>query len=281
MKRITLFLLSICLLTLTNAQKITLVRRTLKKVMEVVMPEGGGSNGGSVAYNPIAKKYYIPMVGNANYPMAIFDLKGKELTSANAGNDLRGFWYNPKTKQLQGNCYDSGGWVKYNLDAKGDITKDDDYFKSEFIFENEMHQPDNQAVGFFSSQDNMVYFLTKWGSVWLYDNKGNKKKFLDLKNSKDAADPIEFGDDDSDVSDDVTFTYNTTSLIYTGNPGAEIGLLNVEDKRIEFFNKATGIFATEWQLPTDAVVYKNFNFTYANGMVWLFDKENRKWVVYK
>jgi hypothetical protein len=271
MKRITLFLLSLSFLTLANAQKTTVAKRTLKKVMEVEIPEGGGSNGGSVAYNPIAKKYYIPMVGNASYPMAIFDLKGKEITNANAGNDLRGLWYNPKTKQLQGNCYDSGGWVKYNLDAKGDIAKDDDYFKSEFIFENKMRQPDNQAVGFYSSQDDMVYFLTASGGVSVYDMKGNDKKSIALKKSKND-DVIIFMDEDN--------PYNST-LIYTSIPKAEIGLLNIDDKKIEFFNKATGIFATEWQLPKDVVVYPNFNFTYANGMVWLFDKDDRKWIVYK
>jgi hypothetical protein len=271
MKRITLFLLSLCILTIANAQKTT-AKRTLKKVMEIEMPEGGGSNGGSVAYNPIAKKYYIPMVGNASYPMAIFDLKGKELTNGMASNDLRGLWYNPKTKQLQGNCFDSGGWVKYPLDAKGNILKDElDFFKSEFIFENDMRQPDNQAVGFFSSADNMIYFLTQFGHVSVYNMNGNEKKTIDLKKSKD---------DQAIVFEDEGNPYNST-LIYTGIPKAEIGLLNIDDKKIEFFNKATGIFATEWQLPKDAVVYPNFNFTYANGMVWLFDKDDRKWIVYK
>jgi hypothetical protein len=258
---------------MANAQTAkTPAKRTLKKVMEVAMPGDGGSNGGSVAYNPIAKKYYIPMLGNATYPMAIFDNKGKELTNGVAGNDLRGLWYNPKTKQLEGNCYDSNGWVKYKLDAKGNISKgEDDFFKSDYIFENDMRQPDNQAVGFYSSQDNMIYFLTQSGGVSVYDMQGNDKKSIALKKSKND-DVIIFMDDDN--------PYNST-LIYTGMPKAEIGLLNIDDKKIEFYNKATGIFSTEWQLPTDAVVYPNFNFTYANGMVWLFNKDERKWVVYK
>ncbi len=275
MKRITLILLSLCILTIANAQtaKNAVTKKTLKKVFEVAMPEGDGSNGGSVAYNPVAKKYYIPMLGNASYPMAIFDLKGKEITNGTAGNDLRGLWYNPKTKQLEGNCYDSGGWVKYKLNTKGDISKDDGYFKSEFIFENDMRQPDNQAVGFFSSQDNMVYFLTQSGGVSVYDMKGYEKKTIALKKSKDA-DAIYF-EDDEDVN-----PYNST-LIFTGIPKSEIGLLNLDDKKIELYNKTTGVLSTEWQLPSDAVVFPMFNFTYANGMVWLFDKDNRKWIVYK
>lgn len=283
MKRITLMLLSLCVLTIANAQsaKTTLAKKTLKKVMEITMPGDGGSNGGSVAYNPIAKKYYIPMLGNASYPMAIFDLKGKEITYATAGNDLRGLWYNPKTKQLEGNCYDSGGWVKYKLDAKGSILKDDyDYFKSDFIFENDMRQPDNQAVGYFSSQDNMVYFLAQQGFVIVYDMDGYEKKTIELKNTK-GGERIIFGNYQEPEVEDPNFFINATSLIYTGIPKSEIGLLNVTDKKIVLYNKATGIFSAEWQLPKDAVVNENFNFTYANGMVWLFDKENRKWVVYK
>jgi hypothetical protein len=280
MKRITLMLLSLCMLTIANAQvKKTpgIAKRTLKQVMEVAMPgETGvdGSNGGSVAYNPIAKKYYIPMLGNAVYPMVIFNLKGKQLSKAIAGNDMRGLWYNPKTKSVEGNCYDSGGWVRYKLNPKGDMVFDmtevDDTYESDYIFQNDMRQPDNQAVGFFSSQDNMVYFLIENG-VSIYNMKGVEKKTFELLKAKDD-DPLVFLGEDS--------PYNN-SLIFTGVPKAEIGVLNLYDKKIELYNKATGVLSAEWQLPDDVGVYPMFNFSYANGMVWLFNKELRKWVVFK
>ncbi len=280
MKRITLMLLSLCMLTIANAQvKKTpgLAKRTLKQVMEVAMPgENGvdGSNGGSVAYNPIAKKYYIPMLGNAVYPMVIFDLKGKQLSKAIAGNDMRGLWYNPKTKSVEGNCYDSGGWVRYKLNPKGDMVFDmtevDDTYESDYIFQNDMRQPENQSVGFYSSQDNMLYFLTEDG-VSIYSMKGEEKKTITLRNRKE---------DEALFFLDAGSPHNN-SLIYTGLPKAEIGLLNIDDKKIELYNKATGLLSAEWQLPDDVGVYPMFNFSYANGMVWLFNKELRKWVVFK
>jgi hypothetical protein len=279
MKQLLFLLVAFNFLTTANAQPNNVIsKRTLKKVMEVKMPAGDGSNGGSVAYNPIAKRYYIPMVGNAIYPMAIFDEKGKELTNALAGNDIRGLWYNPTTKQLEGNCYDEAGWIKYTLDAKGNIAKDGDNFASDVLLSNSMYQPHDQAVGCFSSQEKSVYFLTKTGTVALYDMKGTEKKTFDLKKTKDGT-AINFVKD-SLSADEEDSPYNG-SLIVTTTPKAEIGLLHVKNKKIELYNKTTGVLSAEWQLPKDAIVYNSFNFSYANNMVWLFDKENRKWVVYK
>lgn len=271
MKRITLLLLSLCVSFFVNAQnpakaKSTPATKTLKKVMEITMPGTDGSNGGSVAYHPTLKKYYIPMLGNASFPFATFDAKGKLLDEQVAGNDLRGLWYNPKTKKVEGNCYNDGGWVSYKLSAKGEINN-----TTETLYEG-MKQPTDQSVGVFNAKALKIYFLTVTG-VSVYNMKAEEEKTFELKLSKDA-DPL--------ILDDENEYYNTTSLIYTGMPKAEIGLLNVLDKKIELFDISTGIKTNEWMLPdTVAELKQSFNFAYCNGMVWLFDKENRKWVVYK
>lgn len=267
MKRTILLLLSICMITIANAQsKPSAAKKSLKKVMEVAMPGESGSNGSCVVYHPTLKKYYIPMVGNAIYPLATFDAKGKLLKEQEAENDLRGLWYNPKTKKIEGNCYDSNGWVKYTVDAKGNISAD-----AVKIHEG-MKQPKDQSVGVYNAKDNKVCFLTFTG-VAVYNMNGEEEKTIELKLSKDG-DPMIFDSENE--------SYNTTSAIYTGMPKAEIGLLNLDDKKIELFNSATGVKTTEWMLPdTVAELRQSFNFAYCNGMVWLFDKENRKWVVYK
>ena len=271
MKWTILFLVSLCFVSNSIAQP---QKKVLKKVMEITMPgvQGDdGSNCASVVFHPVSKKYYIPMVGNAIYPFAIFDSKGKLLSQANAGNDLRGLWYNPKTKKIEGNCYYKGGWVKYTVDAKGEIPIDFETRTFESIFLDTMIQPENQSVGVFNAKENIVYFLYQTGVV-IYNMKGEQQKTIELKKSKS---------DTAILYDSKNTTYNISEIIYTSIPKAEIGLLNTEDKKIEFYNKATGIYTTEWILPEDAAVQKNFNFAYANGMVWLFDKENRKWVAYK
>ncbi|MBL0146941.1 MAG: hypothetical protein IPP48_15695 [Chitinophagaceae bacterium] len=274
MKRITLMLLSLCVLTIANAQTTKTAapaKRTLKKVTEIEMPGDGGSNGGSVVFHPITKKYYIPMLGNASFPFAIFDAKGKLISEAEAGNDLRGLWYNPKTKAIEGNCYDSGGWVRYTVDAKGEIPVDFEIRSSEKIFDNAMKQPTDQSLGVFNAKEDVVYFLYATG-VAIFNMKGEEQKTIELRKTKDG---------DAIFFDEENYTYNVTSVIYTGIPKAEIGILNIVDKKIEFYNKATGVYTTEWKLPEDASVQERFNFAYANNMVWLFDKDNRKWVVYK
>jgi hypothetical protein len=268
MKRILLFLISLCILNIANAQapKTTIAtKRVLKKVMEIAIPEGTGSNGGSVVFHPVSKKYYIPMLGNAGYPFSIFDTKGKVLSTKEAGSDLRGLWYNPITKNIEGNCYNEGGWVKYKLDAKGEINEPE-------VFIDGAKQPEEQSVGVFNATEKVVYFLYDSG-VAVYNMIGEEKKKIVLKKSKSDTAAILF-DDDCQI-------YNTTALIYTGIPKAEIGIFNIEDKKIELYNKATGIYATEWKLPEDCSNYPMFNFAYANNMVWLFDKENRKWITYK
>lgn len=267
MKRITLFLVSLCIVTMANAQTAkTVAKKTLKKAMELQMPEGDGANGCSVVFHPTTKKYYIPMVGNAIYDLVTFDAKGKQLNVQEVGYDLRGLWYNPKTKKVEGNCYNEGGWVSYTVNSKGEISKDDTQLHEG------LKQPTEQSVGVFNAKDNKVYFLTTTG-VSIYNFKAEEEKTMELKTSK-SADPIIFDNDNE--------TYNNRNLIYTGLPKAEIGLLNVLDKKIELFNGTTGIKTNEWILPDDvATLNQSFNFAYCNGMVWLFDKENRKWVVYK
>ena len=263
MKQSLLLLLLVCFLTATNAQA---QKKTLKKTAELVMPGDVGSNGASVVWHPLQKKYYAAMAGNAIYPFSVFDIKGKRISdeSLEAGNDLRGLWYNTKTKSIDGNCYDSAGWVTYKLDAKGLPTAPE-------IILSGMYQPTGQSVGVYNTKLNAVYFLSVTG-VSVYDIKGTETNMIALKMKKDGDD-IMFDDDNT--------LYNTKSLIYTGIPKMELGLLNTEEGKIELFNGADGLYTKDWLLPKDAPLNSVFNFAYANGIVWLFSKEDRKWVGYK
>ncbi len=241
--------------------------QTLKKVLELQMPDGSGTRGASVVYHITQKKYYASFAGNAVYPMAVFDLKGKRLSSdsLNTQFDTRGLWYNTANQTIYANGYNDAGWMVYELDSKGipsGILKKFDG----------IHQPGEQSVGTYNSKTNQVYFLSG-RDVVVYNAKTAetiKETPLLIKSDSDEAD-----------SSLLPEKYNQVSLVFTGLPKAEIGLLNLTDSQIELFDLVTGKQTKQLKLPSDAPKEAMFNFAYANGIYWLFNMDQRKWIGYK
>jgi hypothetical protein len=258
MKKIFLLATLFALTTTAIAQN-----RSLKKVISFVMPEEGGSNGASVVYHPVLKKYYAAMAGNASYPFAVFDVKGKLITSIEAGFDVRGMWYNSKTKTIQANGYNDFGWTNFILDVKGKPTGNK-------IFVEGLMQPNDQSVGLFNDKLQKMYFLNDMAIIE-YDLKGNEVKTFQLFPNIVATDSAETG---------LPEYYNRTP-IFTGIIKSEIGLLNNTGKTIELYNLATGKPSFKWQLPADIPDNAQFNIAYTNSIVWLFNKETRTWLGYK
>ena len=103
-----LFVLAATSLTI-QAQK----TQPLKQVIELKMPktaddEKPGKRGASIVWHPVQKKYYAVFAGNVDFPMGVFDEKGKRLSPDDqiAMLDTRGLWYDPSTKLISGNAYD-------------------------------------------------------------------------------------------------------------------------------------------------------------------------------
>lgn len=88
--------LSIFLLagTSVNAQVLTSPKASLK--LEV--KQNSETNGSGLAYNPQTQLYYAVIAGNASYPLVVFDASGNNVYTTNAGNDMRGHWYNQKSE---------------------------------------------------------------------------------------------------------------------------------------------------------------------------------------
>ena len=249
--------------------------QSLKQGITLLMPrtvddEYPGTRGASVVWHPVQKKYYAAMAGNVQYPLAIFDATGRRVSTddLNCNADVRGLWYNPKTKSVQGNSYNEGGWFEYSLDSKGIPTTTNTLMEG-------MNQPDAQSVGTFNAAGDEVLFLDK-GNVSLYTYKdaiSNTTVNIHWGMSKASADEV--------VSEETPEEYNGSSVIYTGIKGAELGFLNIDKMQIELYNKKTGLLTKKLLLPDDAPVNAMFNFAYANGMYWLFDIEKRTWFAYK
>jgi hypothetical protein len=263
-----LFLVSLIL----NAQ----TPQSLKKVMELQMPKTvdddmPGTRGASVVWHPIQKKYYASFAGNIGYPMAVFDIKGKRLSSEDLATmmDTRGIWYNPVTKQVCGNGYSTAGWFSYTIDKTGIPTD------AEFTFEGKF-QPGDQSVGVYNPTAKQVLFLNL-SQVFMYDKDAEPKDSVAIHWGRKKADGPADNEDLFKMHED----YNSTSVIYTGIKGQELGFLNITNQQIELYDIKTGYLTKVLSLPDTSVVESVFNFAYANGIYWLFNIEMRKWVGYK
>jgi hypothetical protein len=266
---------------LLNAQ----VVKTLKKTIELKMPGVAvpslvtgedslpGKRGGAVAWHPVQKKYYAAFAGNRTFPLAVFDTKGKRLSGENQTTmeDLRGLWYNPKTKTIGGNCYSDYGWFNYKLDAKGIPVESEIYAAG-------MNQPGDQSIGVYNAQSNHVYFL--YGQeIYVYNAEAMQEEdsTIRLYPGISKKEDVDVDDDGETLSED----YNYNAVIYTGIPKAEFGLLNITENQVELYNKKTGLMTQKLKLPVDVKTYGAFNFSYANGTYWVFDMDTRIWTGYK
>ena len=270
-KLLSLSLVLLAVLPL-NAQVVT---KTLKKSLSFLMPRTAdddmpGTRGASVVWHPLQKKYYAAMAGNIGYPMGVYDVTGRRLSpdSLNTEQDIRGMWYNPVSKRIQGNSYNDYGWFQYTLNAKGIPI-------SSAIFIEGMNQPGDQSVGAYSIAKQQIMFL-KDGEIWFYNMKGEELEGkLILQWGREKADG-ESGNEPSTPE-----AYNYTTVVYTGIKGAELGVLNVLDLQIELYDISSGFMTQKLKLPEDAATNASFNFAYTNGMYWLFSIEERTWTGYK
>ncbi len=274
MKKYILFLTAVIgFNTLCIAQ----TTRKLKKVMELKMPKTveddmPGTRGASVAWHPVQKKYYVSFAGNKDYPMAVFNMIGKRLSPDEQTTliDTRGLWYNTAAKKICGNGYADNGWFSYKLNALGLPNSMD-------VDTTGQNQPNEQSVGAFNPLKKQVLFI-EGSQIWAYNDKA-------IADENKTA--IHWGLTPKDgiaADEDVTLApegYNTSTLIYSGIPNAEAGVLNIVNKQVELYSLKTGFLTQKLALPDDAVVEATFNFAFANGIYWFFNMEQRVWIGYK
>ena len=267
----TLFLLVCFAATNIYAQK----NRNLTAILELQMPDGEGKNGASVVWHPEQGKYYAAYAGNVKYPLAIFNKEGKRLSDDALFTqfDIRGMWYNPNDKKIHANGYAENGWINYNLNEKGVPTTTN-------IEHEGMKQPDEQAVGFYNPTAAKTCFLTGQQITAYSDKAVADEQNIRIYVGKTDAKFDESNNMDKDA-ETMPEEYNSTSAVYTNIKKAELGLYNATSKTVELYDIKTGLMTEKLQLPETAPEVTMFNFAYANGIFWLFDVENRKWIGYK
>lgn len=216
-----------------------------------------GTNGSAVAYDPSSNHYFAAIAGNSVFPLEVFDGSGKNLYQTECGTDMRGLWWNSKTKQLEGNGYGSEGIIGLLLDGSGFPS-----LGNTTILGGAEHQPEANSCGVYDGKKYIWYYSA--GSFHMYSRK-----------SGGAGKTIS-------VSGDVNLeSLNNTSMIYTGIKGMELGLLDFESSKVLLFNKKNGSLAATIQLPNSAITHYSFRFAYANKHVFLYDVDQRCWTGYQ
>jgi len=214
-----------------------------------------GTNGSSVAFNLKAQLYYSVIAGNKSYPLEVFDVHGNNVYQTNAGVDMRGLWWNKKTKSLQGNSYNGSGIISFPMDDKSYPS-----IGAHTIFEDGDDQPGENSCGVYDSKKKQTLYY-KDGMVYKYA-KGKKVDSLKLSISKIS-------------------NINSQSMIYTGVKSMEIGILDYVYKKVYLYNKKTGEKTATITLPSNAVIHDMFRFSYANNFVFLYDVDSRSWTGYQ
>jgi len=229
-----------------------------KASLTLQMSQPSGTNGCAVVYNPTAGLYYACIAGNSSFPLEAFSTSGANVYQTEAGSDVRGMWWNPKTKQLEANCYGEIGIVGMNLDGMGYPS-----LGNSSIFSGGDHQPDVNSCGAYDGKKLIWYFD---GSQFLsYSRKsGNSAGRLSITSNVPSVDDV-----------------NYTSVIYTGVKTMELGILDYANNRILLVNKKSGAVTGTVMLPNSAVTNSAFRFSYANKHVFLFDIDSRTWTGYQ
>jgi hypothetical protein len=216
----------------------------------------GTENRSGVAYNPYYNIYYSVDAGNPGYPIQTYSSSGTLIDDRAEGFDYRGLWWNPNTDQLEGNGYDGLGGSKQKLDESngyplGLVATYVGHF-----------QPDDQSCGAYDYKENVVFYFFS-GTIYVYSRiNGTLIKQHSLHNI-----PVPLSN------------INSTSVIYTGCTGMEIGIYDYVLKRVYLFSAPGGNYVTSIQLPADAPAHDRFAMAYANNLFWLFD--NDSWYSYK
>jgi gliding motility-associated-like protein len=213
-----------------------------------------GTNASGVAYNPNFDVYYALIAGNSGYPLETFAADATPLFQTETGFDSRGLWWNPLLGQLEANGFNAFGIHSFDLDANGFALN-----TGVNVFTG-LNQPDVQSCGDLDYDANEILYYDE-GMVHRYDREDNS--FLGSYALTGIPAPLT--------------EINSTTIIYTGCPEHEIGILDYVNKRVYFFDKSDGSYTFTSQLPETTVTNSLFRFSFANNHVWLYDLATRTW----
>lgn len=251
--RILLILLLATVSLQSNAQSnVALGAATIK----IKLPEGSGTNGAGVAYNPETGYYYMAMAGNADYPLYVYNKRWVLVAEVTGNIDFRGIWYNPTTKQLEANSYSEEAIYVIKLNDGGiPISAATTGVNVPAGLEL------NVAWAYNTTTKQVMVYDDAKESIVSYDRKnGKKKKTLPLSPSVPGK------------------SVNYTTAIYTGKKGKEIAVGNYVDNSLWLYDAKSGKKTETIKLAKSSTqMEERFNLAWSNDIIWLFNTDERTW----
>jgi hypothetical protein len=218
---------------------------------------GSTENRSGLAWNPKQQLYYSVNAGNASYPVETYDAQGHVLKNVAQGFDYRGLWWNPNTSALEGNGYSACGYCTQKLDARGLALGNATAFITGF------NQPSVQSCAVYNDKTDEIITYAN-GNLYFYSHKDGHRIRMNVISGLPAG----------------TGQIDSTSCIYTGKKGFEIGLYDFKGKAVYFIDLATAKYSGKSQLPSGTHDPDRFRFAYCNELVWIFDGPAMKWRSY-
>lgn len=244
------------LLTASGPAQWTPAVNAIKLPDSLVFVTAGTVTNTSLVWHPVAQRYYSVRVGNVGFPLETWlPTGGLSIAQTTAGVDTRGMWYNPATAQVERNCFATVGWASMEVDGSLNATN------TFTVLLTGQLQPTAQSMGVLEPATNSVLFYSAGNLQVRSRATGLVVQTLPLTGT-----PL------TSVSADC--------LIYTGQLGYEIGLLDYVNKRVLLFSRATGAFSGMSQLPATAVTAAAYRLGYTNDRFWLFNSATKTWNAY-
>jgi hypothetical protein len=230
-----------------------------KKEIELKIQGKDGTNGSSVAFDPILKRYYTATAGNSSYPLDVFDKSGRFIATNTCNADIRGLFYNPEFNTIEGNTYQDHNILSFSFENNGKLKKDNpkvELSKLEAANSNTCFNFDILNKFYIAfDKDNL--------SISRYNIDGKKERNLRVRLPNNAE------------------NMNYTSVVYIDIKDGAYGFLDFVKKQVILINPKSGSPLATIQLPNDAKTNNAFRFAYANGNIFLYDVDTRIWTGYK
>ena len=232
-------LLLLCLTILNIGHVHAEINENAELVFKINLTKKPTTRPQTIAYIPGEKKYYIADGGLAargsDYEAPIskslihtYDESGKYIESTRAGFDNRSIYFNEKTSKLETITYNVStaagfapmtGIFSLELDEKGLLTA-----KSEVV---------SQPSASFGSAGTMPTYDSKNNLYYAKQEKSNRVFVLDAE-SKELKKEIKL---DFDTPKVMHHDVASHFVAFTGKPGEELILLDIDHKRFLIYNK--------------------------------------------